>query len=82
MNIENQEQINILQEEQSNYDWLRRRQVNYPQFSEEDIGHLYDSIQAIVDVLEASNITVPLKQNTKLRLDHRKLIKAAIPKDN
>jgi hypothetical protein len=80
MSIENQEQINILQEEQSNYDWIRRRQSNYAQFSEEDVGHFYDSIQAIVDALETSNITVNLKENTKARLDHRKLIKATIPK--
>jgi hypothetical protein len=81
MNIENQEQINILQEEQSNYDWLRKRQANYPQFSEEDIGHLYDSIQAILDILEENDISVSLKDNTKARLEHRALIKTAIPKE-
>jgi|688.fasta_scaffold109290_1 hypothetical protein len=81
MNIENQEQINILQEEQSNYDWLRKRQSNYPQFSEEDIGHLYDSIQAILDILEENDIIVSLKDNTKARLEHRALIKTAIPKE-
>ena len=81
MNLENQEQEDIIKEEQNNYDWLRRRQANYPQFSEEDIGHLYDSIQAIVDALEGSDIPVALKENTKIRLEHRKLIKAAIPKN-
>lgn len=80
MNIENQEQVDIIKEEQRNYDWLRKRQSNYPQFSEEDIGHLYDSIQAIVDALEDNDILVALKENTKARLEHRKLIKQAIPK--
>jgi hypothetical protein len=81
MNIENQEQVDIITEEQNNYDWLRKRQANYPQFSEEDIGHLYDSIQAILDILEENDIIVSLKDNTKARLEHRALIKTAIPKE-
>ena len=80
MNIENQEQIDIIGEEQNNYDWLRKRQANYPQFSDEDIGHIYDSIQSILDALYANNIIVTLNDNTKARLDHRKQIKAVIPK--
>jgi hypothetical protein len=80
MNTENQEQIDVINEEQDKYDWLRRRQANYPQFSEEDIGHIYDSIQAIIDALEANDISVTLKENTKTRLEHRALIKAVIPK--
>jgi len=80
MNTENQEQIDVINEEQDKYDWLRRRQANYPQFSEEDIGHIYDSIQAIIDALEANDISVTLKENTKTRLEHRALIKEVIPK--
>jgi len=81
MSTTNNEQHDILMQEQNNYDWMRRRQANYPQFSDEDVGHIYDSITAIINALESSNIPVILNDNTKARLEHRKLIKAAIPKN-
>jgi hypothetical protein len=60
----------------TNLDWLRSRKTNYQDMSENDIGHIYDMIQTIVDHLQ-----IDLKANDKAILDHRKAIKAAFPKD-
>jgi hypothetical protein len=65
------------QEDQSLYDWSRQRKMNYSQFGEEDIGHIYDMLQCVADQL-----SVQFKPDDKSILDHRKAIKLAYPKDN
>lgn len=62
----------VMQEEN---DWMRNRIQNYQQFSDRDIGHIYDMIQSILDAYP-----VTLKPDDQLILDHRKAIKSAYPK--
>lgn len=68
--------MNELQTALSDLNWLRSRKINYQQFGEDDIGHIYDMIQTIVDHLQ-----IDLKSSDQAILDHRKAIKAAFPKD-
>jgi hypothetical protein len=56
-------------------DWLRSRKMNYQQFSENDIGHIYDILQCIVD-----QAGINLKHDDSIVLEHRKRIKTVYPK--
>jgi len=57
--------------------WSKNRKINYGDYSDIDIGHIYDMIQSIVD-----QNNIQLKSDDQAVLDHRKAIKAAYPKNN
>lgn len=77
MNIEN---INWDAVNQDVLSPIQKRQLNYPQISDADFGHLYDIVTVLIETLEANGIEVPVRDNDKARLEHRKLIKERIPK--
>jgi len=69
-----------------NIDWdsltpIQKRQLNYPEVSDKDIGHLYDIVTALIDTLSANGIDIPIADNDREYIEYRKLIKARIPKN-